>query len=38
MKLSKLVDMFLMDNEIKGNSKKTVKQYTRVFLLILQMM
>lgn len=30
MKLSQLVNMFIMDNEIKGNSKKTIAQYTRV--------
>lgn len=30
MKLSQLVDAFIIDNEIKGNSKKTVAQYSRV--------
>ncbi len=30
MKLSQLVDMFLLDNQIKGNSVKTIAQYTRV--------
>ncbi|WP_312700563.1 tyrosine-type recombinase/integrase [Sedimentibacter sp.] len=30
MKLSQLKDMFIIDNEIKGNSKKTIAQYKRV--------
>ncbi|WP_313343635.1 tyrosine-type recombinase/integrase [Sedimentibacter sp.] len=30
MKLSQLKNMFIIDNEIKGNSKKTIAQYTRV--------
>ncbi len=30
MKLLQLIDMFILDNEIKGNSAKTVAQYSRV--------
>lgn len=30
MKLLQLIDMFILDNEIKGNSEKTIAQYKRV--------
>lgn len=36
MKLKQLIDMFILDNQIKGNSEKTVKQYTRVLRYFLE--
>jgi len=30
MLLSQLIKMFILDNEIKGNSEQTIKQYDRV--------